>query len=200
MGQELSKQWYDEVFDQGGSEGMYFLNYRETPWYPVWTRIIEILKEKNSTKILDIGCGPGQFAHCVLDAIDTIEYTGLDFSSSAITSAQAIGLPATFIEADALTFNYSSIEYDVVISTEFLEHVHGDKEILSKIAQGTLIIATLPNMDSDGHVRFLSKDNEEAISEIVNRYSDICTILNIEHFPYENNPENADFLIQMVRK
>jgi 2-polyprenyl-3-methyl-5-hydroxy-6-metoxy-1,4-benzoquinol methylase len=200
MGQELSKHWYNEVFDQGGSEGMYFLNYRETPWYPVWTRIIEILKENNSTKILDIGCGPGQFAHCVLDSITNIEYTGIDFSSSAILSATMIDLPATFIEADALLFDYSNIEYNVVISTEFLEHVNGDKEILSQIASGTLIIATLPNMDSAGHVRFLSKDNEAAVSEIVNRYSDICTILNIEHFPYENNPDNADFLIQMVRK
>jgi 2-polyprenyl-3-methyl-5-hydroxy-6-metoxy-1,4-benzoquinol methylase len=200
MGQELSKHWYDEVFDQGGSGGMYFLNYRETPWYPVWTRIIEILKENNSTKVLDIGCGPGQFAHCMLDVMSSIEYTGLDFSSSAINSAKNIGLLATFIEADALTFNYSNIEYDVVISTEFLEHVHGDKEILSQIASGTLIIATLPNMDSAGHVRFLSKDYNEAISEIINRYSDICNILHIEYFPYEKNPNNADFLIQMVRK
>jgi len=199
MGQELSKNWYDEVFDKGGSGEMYFLNYRDTPWYPVWTRIIEILKENNSSKILDIGCGPGQFAHCVLDGIDNIEYTGIDFSSSAINSAKSIDIPATFIESNALTFDYSTVDYDVVVSTEFLEHVYEDKEIINSIAPGTLIIATLPNMDSEGHVRFLSKNQETAMSEIVNHYSDICKILNIEYFPYEKNPSNADFLIQMIK-
>jgi 2-polyprenyl-3-methyl-5-hydroxy-6-metoxy-1,4-benzoquinol methylase len=199
MGQELSKKWYDDVFDTGGSEEMYFLNYRDTPWYPVWTRIIEILKENNSSKILDIGCGPGQFAHCVLDGIDNIEYTGIDFSSSAINSAKSIDIPATFIESNALTFDYSTVDYDVVVSTEFLEHVYEDKEIINRITPGTLIIATLPNMDSEGHVRFLSKNQEIAVSEIVNHYSDICKILNIEYFPYTDNPENADFLIQMIK-
>lgn len=55
-------------------------------------------------------------------------------------------------------------------------------------------------MDSEGHVRFLSKDYDEAIQAIQERYSELCNIQQIEYFPYEENPENADYLITMRRK
>ena len=55
-------------------------------------------------------------------------------------------------------------------------------------------------MDSEGHVRFLSKSVNRAKNQVVKRYSKICEIVSIQHFPYESNPENADFLIEMVRK
>ena len=200
MGQQLENTWYDEVFAQGGSEQMYFLNYAETPWYPVWKQISLILSQNSINQVLDIGCGPGQFANCLLDEIPNIKYTGLDFSQTAINFANQLNPTASFIVADAVDYNYSSLEYDAVVITEFLEHVHGDLTVLEKLKSNSLILATLPNMDSEGHVRFLSKDYAEAIQQIQERYSDLCDIQHIQYFPYEENPENADYLITMRRK
>jgi 2-polyprenyl-3-methyl-5-hydroxy-6-metoxy-1,4-benzoquinol methylase len=200
MGDELNSEWYDEVFRHGGSEQIYFLKYDETPWYPIWKKIAARIKELGSTKILDIGCGPGQFADCLLNEIGLVSYVGIDFSSAAISFAEELSLPVSFVVADATDYDYSQIEYDVVVTTEFLEHIHDDLGVLSKISKGSVILATLPNMDSEGHVRFLSKDVEEAILEIEERYSDLCEIVSIQHFPYELNPENADFLIEMIRR
>lgn len=200
MGKELDNHWYDAVFDDGGSEKVYFLKYHETPWYPVWQKIISKIAEVGATNVLDIGCGPGQFADCLLSEIESIKYTGLDFSQSAISLAQSLNLPADFIVADAVNYDYSQLDYDLVVTTEFLEHIHDDLGVLKKLNSGTTILATLPNMDSEGHVRFLSKDMEEAKNQVIERYSEICEIISIHHFPYEANPENADFLIEMVRK
>lgn len=200
MGKELSKHWYDKVFKAGGSEEVYFLKYSETPWYPVWKKIISRLEERGSSKVLDIGCGPGQFAHCLLDHLTSVDYVGIDFSKAAIDLAKELGLPAEFIISDAVTYDYSKLEYDAVVITEFLEHIHNDVFVLEQLLPGTLILATLPNMNSEGHVRFLPKDVDKAKRLVVSRYSKVCEIVSIEHFPYESNPENADFLIEMIKR
>ena len=200
MGNELDNRWYDSVFDDGGSEKVYFLKYYETPWYLVWKKIISKISEVGVTRVLDIGCGPGQFADCLVNEIKSIKYTGIDFSQSAISLAKNLNLSVDFIVADAVSYDYSQIDYDLVVTTEFLEHIHDDLGVLKKIKSGTIVLATLPNMDSEGHVRFLSKDVNRAKKQVIRRYSKVCEIVSIDFFPYESNPENADFLIEMIRK
>ena len=43
MGKELDSDFYNEVFKNGGSEGMYFLSYDQTPWVNVWNEIIDYI-------------------------------------------------------------------------------------------------------------------------------------------------------------
>lgn len=210
MGNELNNNWYNEVFKTGGSEYVYFLKYDKTPWYPVWKIIAARIKELGAINILDIGCGPGQFADCLLSEIteaDTsshnlpqLNYTGIDFSSVAIDFANKLNLSAAFIVADATTYDYSQVDYDLVVTTEFLEHITDDLGVLSKIKKGSVILATLPNQDSEGHVRFLSKNTNTAKSQIKQRYSSLCKIVSIKKFSYVNNRDNADFLIEMIRR
>jgi len=209
MGTELDNNWYNEVFKTGGSEYMYFLKYDKTPWYPVWKIIVARIKELGAINILDIGCGPGQFADCLLSEITNadassnilpqLKYTGIDFSSVAIDFANKLNLSASFIVADATSYDYSQVDYDLVVTTEFLEHITDDLGVLSKIKTGSVILATLPNQDSEGHVRFLSKNTNTAKSQIKKRYSGLCKIVSIKKFPYVNNRDNADFLIEMIR-
>jgi SAM-dependent methyltransferase len=209
MGTELDNNWYNEVFKTGGSEYMYFLKYDKTPWYPVWKIIAARIKELGAINILDIGCGPGQFADCLLSEITNadassnilpqLNYIGIDFSSVAIDFANKLNLPASFIVADATSYDYSQVDYDLVVTTEFLEHITDDLGVLSKIKKGSVILATLPNQDSEGHVRFLSKNTNTAKSQIKQRYSGLCKIVSIKKFSYVNNRDNADFLIEMIR-
>jgi len=200
MGQELNSDFYNSVFKDGGSEQTYFRHYSDTPWYPVWTHIITYIKSNQFQNILDLGCGPGQFSRYLKDSLPNIKYTGFDFSEIAIDMAKKLTPEFSFQVEDAVTFDYSSIVYDLVIATEFFEHIEGDLDILKKIKSGTTILITLPNMDSEGHVRFLSKDDFTARHDIKERYSDYCEILDIFHFPYAANPENADYLIIMIKK
>jgi 2-polyprenyl-3-methyl-5-hydroxy-6-metoxy-1,4-benzoquinol methylase len=201
MGSELDSNYYDEVFRNGGSECMYFLRYDESPWYNLWKFIIDQIKNDVKLQhILDIGCGPGQFAQQVNDTLPDIKYIGIDFSQTAISQAKNRVPTFSFLKEDAVSFNYDSIQYDVVVTTEFLEHISSDLEVLAKIRKDTLIFASFPNLDSEGHVRFYSKDFEIACDEIKTRYSKIVDILDIIAFPYESNPENGDYLAILRRK
>lgn len=200
MGKELDNVFYNDVYKIGGSEEIYFKKYSETPWVEVWSEIINEIKLNNFKNVLDIGCGPGQFADFLNDSIKNINFTGLDFSSVAIDYALKTVQNFTFICDNALTFDFKKINYDVVVITEFLEHIEQDLQVLSNLNSGVLILATLPNMDSEGHVRFLSKDFDTAKEEIMNHYGNICEIMHIKHYPYELNPTNGDYLIKMKLK
>ena len=199
MGKELDSDFYNEVFKNGGSEGMYFLSYDQTPWVNVWNEIIDYIIDNGFTSVLDIGCGPGQFADFLKNRMPDIKYTGIDFSQTAIDMAKELVPSFDFIAADAVTFDYSSVNYDIVVTTEFLEHIKGDLRILNKIKRNTTILATQPNMDSDGHVRFYSKNIVTAEKQLIKRYGNICNINDIKYFPYELNPTNGDYLIKMVK-
>tara|TARA_R110002074_G_scaffold139049_4_gene284528 strand:+ start:529 stop:1134 length:606 start_codon:yes stop_codon:yes gene_type:complete len=201
MGNELNSEWYDEVYRNGGSEEIYFKHYSETPWINVWTEVFNRVKLYAGTKILDIGCGPGQFSNFITDIDTEIKYIGLDFSKTAIDAAIIRSPNHEFRVANVLEYDIGSIEYDIVITMEFLEHIVQDIYVLNKIRSGTMILATLPNMDSEGHVRFLSKNKDTAKSEILNRYSECCDIIDILYFPYSDSQDsNADYLIIMKKK
>lgn len=200
MGQELNKEFYNETYTNGGSEQIYFKDFSETPWVNVWSEIINEIKINNYKNVLDIGCGPGQFASFLFTKVGFINYFGVDFSEVAIDFAKKNVPEFSFLCANAKEFDFTSIDYDVVVITEFLEHVEWDIELLLKLKKGVLVLATLPNMDSEGHVKFLSKNSETAKQEIKNRYGEICEILSIDHFPYEANLENGDHLIKMITK
>lgn len=205
MGKELNKNYYNEVFSNGGNNKIYHKEHSEVVWNAVWTRIGNLIKEEYSekAKILDIGCGPGQFAESLLK-FKPEQYLGIDFSDVAITLAKQrlqgnnnfSFLNESVLECD---FENLSFDYNVVVTTEFLEHVNDDLGIIKKIKTNTKIYATFPDEDADGHVRFYSSNYKTACEQIKNRYEDLCEILSIEEWPYFNNTKR-DYLAIMVKK
>jgi len=69
-------------------------------------------------RLLDVGCGSGQFA--LIAAKDGLEVTGVDIASNLVERArlraQAEGLPACFQEADAEALPFEDASFDVVAS------------------------------------------------------------------------------------
>jgi len=69
-------------------------------------------------RLLDVGCGSGQFA--LIAAKDGLEVTGVDIASNLVERArlraQAEGLPARFEEADAEALPFEDASFDVVAS------------------------------------------------------------------------------------
>ena len=67
-------------------------------------------------RVLDLGCGPGFYAHRLAQIGHTC--VGIDFSPASIAYAKAQaeghGLPLTYIEGDARTVEYG-IDYDLVM-------------------------------------------------------------------------------------
>ena len=79
--------------------------------------LMESLALTPGMRVLDVGCGPGR--HSLSLANRGIETVGVDISRRfidlAATSAQKIGVPATFVHADARDLTFDG-EFDAAIS------------------------------------------------------------------------------------
>lgn len=123
--------------------------------------------------VVDLGCGTGRFAyHLVSETSFYGDYTGIDFS------------PATIVEAS----NYSGLDdYRCVdlnewqpdpgrsgattyVCLEVLEHLEDDMALVEKIPPGHQFIFSVPNYESEAHVRWF-----RSARDIFDRYASLLT-------------------------
>jgi SAM-dependent methyltransferase len=152
-----TSEWYDKVFAENDE---YNRHYDQSRYFDLWTAIVHMLFPRE--KVLDIGCGPGQFAQMCVD--HGHDYVGVDFSQVAIETAVGMEIPhAYFIHADVSKLGMLPVDYDkidVVTFVEVLEHIDNDIEVLGYYAQGKPVILTLPDFMAISHVRSFNDENE----------------------------------------
>ncbi len=171
-----SSAYYDAVY---ADSHKYDLVGAQSDYATIWRRIVDLLYERGATGILDLGCGPGQFAEFVAAHLPGVAYTGLDFSGVAITKARK-RCPQFLFEKRALpTGDFANLPaFDVVVCTEVLEHVEPDRDLLAALPAGTRVIASVPDFDAFGHLRvFRTEDKVRA------RYGDLLNPLSVHHVP-----------------
>jgi 2-polyprenyl-3-methyl-5-hydroxy-6-metoxy-1,4-benzoquinol methylase len=153
-----SSAYYDEVFSNSPK---YRQSGENSEYSAIWQEIVQYLCHQKTTRILDLGCGPGQFAEFIAASMPTAQYVGLDFSRVAISLAQK-RCPNYLFEVHALPiYHFDGLpSFDAVVCTEVLEHVENDREILAAVPAGTTIVATVPNFDSFGHIRLFRHADE----------------------------------------
>jgi tetratricopeptide (TPR) repeat protein len=148
-------------------------------YFELWDKIIEKIRKTNYQKILDLGCGPGIFAKILLDKLPYINYVGIDYSQVAIQLAQQSCPNSTFIETDAFkTPLLADHPYEIIIATEFLEHIEQDIELLKRLRSNTLFFGSVPNYYAIGHVRYF-----KTAAEVFDRYSACLKSLLVEEVP-----------------
>ncbi|MFH1240355.1 MAG: methyltransferase domain-containing protein [Candidatus Diapherotrites archaeon] len=108
-----------------------------------------ISKNNKELMVLEVGCGMGILIKPIAKKNPKIKFTGLDMDSTKIKEAskEKIG-NLNFICEDILKFKTDE-KYDIVITSEVLEHIEEPEKFLSKISSltkgnGFLIIST-PN-------------------------------------------------------
>jgi tetratricopeptide (TPR) repeat protein len=151
-----SPSYYDDVFAQSPR----FLKAgAESDYVDVWRRIAALLREQSGARVLDLGCGPGQFGEFIAQTLPGIDYTGVDFSVEAIAQARHRCPHFRFEQAalpDAALMR--ALPHDIVVCTEVLEHLEDDLEILASVPPGRMVIGSVPNYDSFSHVRSFKTD------------------------------------------
>jgi len=165
---------------------------KESPFYEVWQRVLN----RHLTlgwRILDVGCGPGQFAQLCLAR--GYEYVGVDFSPKALALAEK-RVPRALLHLVNVNKNLDLIsrgDYDVVTFIEFLEHIEGDLRVLKAVPSGKRVILSVPNYITRGHVREF-KD----MSEVKTRYGDLIKIIATDTVIFEGG--NKIFIVSGLKK
>ena len=170
QGKERSSDYYDKAF----LRERWYKHYTMSEYYSLWA-IIEDRISKNIPKlIIDIGCGPGQFASFLVD-MNYKNYLGLDFSKTAIEQAKKICPDFEFLIADIFETDVLSVkDYELIICTEVLEHVDNDFGVLEKIKRGTRFLGTVPNFPFPSHVRYFNNANE--VHDRYDKYFDVLYV------------------------
>lgn len=187
---EQPADYYDDIYQRSAT---YQAHYTKSPYYFLWAIIVNRLLCVGAKSVLDIGCGPGQFAELVRDAgIHT--YVGLDFSAEAIRRARERCPEFTFSVDNALTSPLVvEPRFDAVVSMEVLEHIDEDLALVHRIPCGVTCFFTVPNSPDPAHVRTFA--DAEAVRE---RYGALFQDPRIQCFK-RDNAGNVFFIFEGVR-
>lgn len=185
-----SAAYYDAVF---ADSAKYQKSGLETEYGEIWRRITTALGERGVSRVLDLGCGPGQFAEFVAAELPAISYTGIDFSGVAVSRARQRCPQYQFEKRELPISDFGVLPaFDAVVCTEVLEHVERDREILAALPEGVFIVASVPNFDSFGHLRLFRSE-----VEVRERYGILLRELTIQGI--ELSAQNTLWLMQGTR-
>jgi ubiquinone/menaquinone biosynthesis C-methylase UbiE len=106
----------------------------QDPWY---VTVARLLPDLSGMRVLEIGCGRGDFSIWLAGKYEGSEVTGVDFSEAAIETARerarASNSPARFEVGDAEALNFADGSFDYVISCECMEHVQRPEQMAREI-------------------------------------------------------------------
>lgn len=143
--------YYDKVYaDSTAYQGP----YAESEYYFMWSIVADRLLRSGAQSVLDLGCGPGQFASLLVDRGGVVHYCGLDFSTVSIELARARCPTLEFVRIDLSDpLAFEARDYDWAVALEVLEHVDDDISLLARLKPGSRVLLTVPNFPDPAHVR-----------------------------------------------
>jgi len=103
----------------------------------------------SSLKLLDIGCGKGDFLEKHRKDFATV--TGVDFDSEAIKMAKAKGLEVYCMEIEKFLDGFTQSKFDIITIRHVLEHVEEPSKLIESVRKvlspGGLVVVSVPNAE-----------------------------------------------------
>jgi SAM-dependent methyltransferase len=184
--------WYDAAYQTLPG---YAVPFFHSHYYAIWTVICDRVRRDGLKRVVDIGCGPGQFARCLFTLGEITQYDGLDFSPQAVEMAKKACPQGRFVVGDATTTTLCrDVDHDVVICMEVLEHVPADEDVIRRWRTGTRAICTVPNFEYPSHVRHF-----RTADEVRDRYGRFFDGLDVFPILAHHAPHNVFYLLDGVR-
>ncbi len=140
---QISKMYFYESFanDFDSRMNMYDTNKRLETIYK------ELLKEDiTGRKLLDAGCGTGWFSKAAVDRGAVV--TSMDLGENLLSKV-ALKCQSERIVGSILEIPYADCTFDIVVSSEVIEHVPNPFKALSELYRvlkpGGILVVTTPN-------------------------------------------------------
>jgi len=171
---EAPPAWYDKIYTRGSRGEEYVQPIHD--W--IGARVYK------SHVLLDLGCGPGQFADHLINLGYFGRCVGVDFSDVAMRrareswclSSEARDAPGKYMFVKADIRRWAQFKgVDTVVLCETLEHIFKDRDLLSRIPRGTRVVGSVPTFGGRNcHVRSFP-----SLASVVRRYGDLLDFLEI---------------------
>lgn len=84
-------------------------------------------------KVLDVGCGGGQFSRGLQNCRPDLHITAVDIGKDAITYAQKTSSKIKFIPSDARHLPFAANSFNAVFSIETIEHIREMDQVIREI-------------------------------------------------------------------
>ncbi len=117
---------------------------------PLYTRVLDASGTRAGTTLLDLGCGPGEFARVA--AVRGAVVTGIDADPTAVEMSAARVPEGTFRVGDAA--DPPAGPFDVVAAVQLLAHVPNPLAVLrAAAARGAVVVVTVWGREEECDVR-----------------------------------------------
>lgn len=104
-------------------------------------------RELKGKKFLEVGCGLGYFSNIAFKSGAMV--TGIDIGPNLVKINKKLTPKGTFKVASASNLPFKDNSFDIVLSTEVIEHVANQKKALSEMSRvvkkGGILVLTTPN-------------------------------------------------------
>src|SRR5215471_8458664 len=121
-------------------------------------------------------------------------YCGLDFSNTRIEQARRHCPAYRFEAVDVFqTSLFEDYNYDMVIATEFLEHIEHDIDVIRFIRPRIYFVGTVPNFPYVSHVRHF-----QDCDEVTRRYAPFFADFKVDAFRAKGH-EKIFFLLEGIK-
>lgn len=117
--------------------------------------VARLLKNRTYKKVLDIGCGTGDYAELFKSEVPY--YLGIDISPKMVEKAKSLYPEFNFEVGDAINTHQSDNSFDLVLSIAVLDYFETADEHFNEISRITMpngfIIVAVPNKDDHSRKR-----------------------------------------------
>lgn len=156
--------------------------------------IVDSMPRHNGLKILDAGCGEGHLISKLHEKNPSNNYYGIDTTEVAIEKAKKRCFFAEFSMMDLNNIHFEDGFFDVVITTEVLEHVYDYKLAISEmkrvLVKNGFLIVTFPNEFLWTVSRFILGRRPIKVPDHVNSFTPeiMKSAVNLELIDQKNLP------------
>jgi ubiquinone/menaquinone biosynthesis C-methylase UbiE len=117
-----------------------------------YRKVLEVFSKYEFERILDVGCGDGNFSMLVGEACKTKEVYGIEISEKGVEMARKNGVKCYQLDVDEEAFPFEDNFFDAVTALEFIEHLFDPDHFLDEVyrvlkPKGIFVLST-PNLAS----------------------------------------------------